>query len=174
MAAPFFSTINKRLVIAVAAAGAVCLAPLVAQEPGADEAAKTAVPVETNDLERAFAESMSNSSLEGNFTVTGQMEDNLPRLMAESYRLGEVRKVAEGKWLFPARIKYGKNDVTLPLTLPVAWAGDTAVIIVDKVGFPGLGTYSARVLIHDGRYAGYWAGDDHGGHLFGEVRKEKK
>jgi hypothetical protein len=171
MAAAFFPSMDRRLVIAVAASAVVCFTPLAAQEPAADEAAKPAVPVEMNDRERVFAEAMSNASLDGNFTITGQKEGDLPRLLSESYQLGEVRKVAEGKWLIPARIKYGDKDVTLPLTLPVDWAGDTAVIIVDKVGFPGLGTYSARVLIHDGRYAGYWAGDDHGGHLFGEVKK---
>ncbi|MEM6799134.1 MAG: hypothetical protein AAF589_06440, partial [Planctomycetota bacterium] len=119
-----------------------------------------------NPAERAFAAAMSNATLAGRFTA-GDEDAAKP----ERYELGEVRKVGDGLWLFPARIRYGKNDVTLPITLPVKWAGDTAVIIVDKVGFPGLGTYSARVMIHGGQYAGYWQGDGYGGHLFGKIEK---
>ena len=151
----------------------VCIVSVSAQEP-AEEPAKAAAPVGMNAREQAFAKAISGATLTGNFTITGQKEGDLPQLMAENYNLGEVRKVEEGKWLIPARIKYGDKDVTLPLTLPVEWAGDTAVIIVDNIGFPGLGTYSARVLIHDGRYAGYWAGADHGGHLFGEVKQPEE
>ena len=119
-----------------------------------------------SDKEQAFADAMAGASLVGSFTLKGV--DGPPR--SERYDLGDVRKVGDGLWVFPTRIRYGENDVTLPITLPVEWAGDTAVIVVDKIGFPGLGVYSARVLIHDGRYAGYWHGGGMGGHLFGEVR----
>ena len=47
------------------------------------------------------------------------------------------------------------------------------MVVVDNVGFPGLGTFSARVLFHEGRYAGYWHGADHGGHLFGTIERTK-
>ena len=175
MAADFSSLVRICFTVIVALAATLALAPLTAQEPAAappaTEPAEPSPPVEMNEREQAFAAAISGTTLEGHFTISGRNEADLPQLSAENYSLGEVRKVAEGKWLIPANIKYGDKDVTLPLTLPVEWAGDTAVIIVDKVGFPGLGTYSARVLIHDGRYAGYWAGADHGGHLFGVVKK---
>lgn len=119
--------------------------------------------------EHAFAEAMSGAVLVGQFTAG---EEAAPR--PERYELGEVRKVGDDLWLLPARIKYGDHDVTIPVTLPVEWAGDAAVIVVDNVGFPGLGVYSARVLIHDGRYAGYWHGGDHGGHLFGKIVSSPK
>ena len=133
----------------------------------------TTEPVEREALpmspaEQAFADAMSGAALVGQFTVGEAMAPK-----PERYELGQVRKVGEHKWVIPARIRYGDHDVTLPITLPVKWAGDTAVIIVDNVGFPGLGTYSARVMIHNGRYAGYWHGADHGGHLFGAIEKEK-
>ena len=83
----------------------------------------------------------------------------------------EVRKVDEKHWLFKARIRYGDHDVTLPMTLPIEWAGDTPVVVVDNVGFPGLGTYSARVLFHHDHYAGHWSGANHGGHLFGTIER---
>lgn len=174
MAAVFTPSVGTRLALILSVAAVLYLTPLAAQEPTTPPANQTPEPpppVEMNEREQAFAAAISGAALEGHFTVSGQNEGDLPKLSAENYSLGEVRKVAEGRWLLPARINYGDKDVTLPLTLPVEWAGDTAVIIVDKVGFPGLGTYSARVLIHDGRYAGYWAGADHGGHLFGVVKK---
>ncbi|MEN1678359.1 MAG: hypothetical protein AAGJ46_02120 [Planctomycetota bacterium] len=127
-----------------------------------------AAPPELTPAEKAFAQQMSGATLVGSFT-TGP---NTPA-KAERYDLGEVRKVAPDRWLIEARIRYGDNDVTLPLTLPVKFAGDTAVIIVNKMGFQPLGVYSARVLIHDGRYAGYWDGAGYGGHLFGTISLPK-
>ena len=64
--------------------------------------------------------------------------------------------------------------MTLPLTLPIRWAGDTPVICVDKLGIPGLGVYTARVMIYADHYAGFWSGANHGGHLFGIIKKAEK
>jgi len=137
-----------------------------ADQPAENEAENEAEPkpLPMTPAEQAFAKTMSGATLVGQFTVGDAVAPQ-----PERYELGQVRKVAQGKWVLPARIRYAKHDVTLPITLPVEWAGDTAVIIVDKVGFPGLGSYSARVMIHDGRYAGYWHGEGHGGHLFGKI-----
>jgi hypothetical protein len=43
---------------------------------------------------------------------------------------------------------------------------------VENVGFPGLGTYSARVMFHGDRYVGTWQGTNHGGHMFGRIERE--
>ena len=66
-------------------------------------------------------------------------------------------------------MKYANKDLTLPITLPVIWAGDTPMITLDNVALPGMGTFSARVLFHRNRYAGTWQHDDIGGHMFGEL-----
>ena len=73
-----------------------------------------------------------------------------------------------------ARIQYGETDIELPMDLPVKWAENTAVITLDNVWLPGLGTFSSRVLIHENKYAGTWRHDDHGGHLFGIIKPLKK
>ena len=39
---------------------------------------------------------------------------------------------------------------------------------------PGLGTFSARVLIYRNKYAGTWSHGDVGGHLFGTIEKNAK
>jgi hypothetical protein len=125
----------------------------------------------TPEQEKQYAEleaTLSGSVLVGNFTVTG---DKTSEPKAERYELIMVKHVGDGNWMFVARIQYGDHDVKLPITLPIKWAGDTPVITVDKMSFPGLGTYTARVMIYDGHYAGFWSGADHGGHLYGVVER---
>ena len=131
---------------------------------------KPASKVEQTESERfaAFKKSLTGAALVGNFTVTGRENT---KLTEERYELQGVQHVKGELWLFQARIRYGEHDVVLPLTLPVRWAGDTPVICVDNMGFPGLGTYTARVMIYADHYAGFWSGGDHGGHLFGVVER---
>ena len=122
------------------------------------------------ELEKQFAETLSGATLVGQFTVTGVNNDE--PLAKDRYTLGTVKKLKNGFWSFEARIQYGDHDVKLPLALPVIWAGDTPVISVTKVAFPGLGTYSARVVIYGDQYAGTWNGSDHGGQMFGRIVKK--
>jgi hypothetical protein len=61
--------------------------------------------------------------------------------------------------------------VTLPIPLEIKWAGDTPVITLTKLAIPGLGTFTSRVVIYEGRYAGTWQHDRVGGHLFGKIEK---
>ncbi len=120
-------------------------------------------------LERRFQKLLTGAVLEGSFTIDGRDSDG--RLHKEKYSIRSVRKLPGGLWLFNVRIQYGGRDVTLPLPLPVKWAGDTPMISVSNIPIPGLGTYSARVLFHGNRYAGTWQGKGHGGQLFGSVVK---
>ena len=115
-----------------------------------------------------WEKTLSGATLVGNFTVTGQEKTELS---AERYELKAVQHVEGELWMFQARIRYDEHDVTVPLTLPVRWAGDTPVICVDNIGVPGLGVYTARVIIYANHYAGFWSGGDHGGHLFGIIEK---
>ncbi len=122
-------------------------------------------------LEKKFAETMSYAKMTGNFTVTGK---DAKEPAPETYTLGKVYKGKGNYWVFETRIQYGKNDVTLPLSIPVLWAGDTAVITVENLPVPPLGTFSARVLIHNNQYAGTWDAGDHGGQLYGTITPGKK
>ena len=90
----------------------------------------------------------------------------------DKYTIDSVKKLQGDIWLFTARIQYEKHDVTLPLPLRVVWAGDTPVITLDKMPVPGMGSFTARVMIFDNQYAGMWDGGDHGGMLFGKIVKE--
>ncbi len=130
----------------------------------------TAAETTSTDSEATrFAElekSLTGAALVGNFTVTGKEAVDLT---PERYELISVKHLGEGNWLFVARIKYGEHDLTIPITLPIKWAGDTPIITVDNMAFPGMGTYTARVMIYADHYAGFWKGTDHGGHLFGII-----
>jgi len=130
--------------------------------------------VEVAQQPKRFAKlekTLSGVTLVGHSTTTGTKET---KLEPERYEFKSVKHVGQDQWLFTARITYSDHDVTLPLTLPVRWAGDTPVITVDSMGIPGLGTYTARVMIYADHYAGFWSGGDHGGHLFGVIEREKR
>jgi hypothetical protein len=138
---------------------AACAAANAQSTPAANQA----------DREAALAAMLSGATLEGSFTVTGG--DN--KLTSDKYTLGEVKKLDASNWLFPVRIQYSDKDFTLPLTLPIQWALDTPVVVVDNVGMPGLGTFSARVLFFNDHYAGYWQHGEKGGNLFGKIHRSK-
>lgn len=136
-----------------------------ADPPAADKPAPS-----REELEKQFAETLTGASLVGQFTITGLKSDK--PLKEERYTLDKVSKLkAEDYWLFESRIQYGDHDVKVPLALQVKWAGDTPMITLTDVAIPGLGTYTARVLIYRNQYAGTWSGGDHGGHLFGKIVK---
>jgi len=149
----------------------VCLVALASVSFAAEPAETPAASEPSQEeLFKKLSETLSNATLVGQFTVEG-MNDGKP-LAQDRYELGEVKKLPKDDlWSFQARIKYGKNDVKLTFALPIKWAGDTPVISVTNVAFPGLGTYSARVVIYDNQYAGTWGGKDHGGLMFGRIVK---
>jgi hypothetical protein len=125
--------------------------------------------------EAALAEMLSGATLEGSFTASGRdQNEDAGKLTSDKYTLGEVKKLDGNNWVFPTRIQYSDKDFTLPLTLPIEWAGDTPVVVVDNVGIPGLGTFSARVLFYNDHYAGYWQHGEVGGNLFGRIHRAKQ
>ena len=86
--------------------------------------------------------------------------------------VSSAMKLPDGDlWLLKARVKYGDKDVTLPIPLEIKWAGDTPVITMTNMEIPGLGTFSTRVVLYEGRYAGTWQHGAVGGHLFGKIEK---
>ena len=61
-------------------------------------------------------------------------------------------------WLFRTRLKYNDREIPVPIPLSVKWAGDTPVITLTDLAIPGVGTYSARVVLYRDQYAGTWNG----------------
>ena len=114
---------------------------------------------------------LTGAKLTGNFTIIGKDKD-FPK---EEYTILSAEKAEEGEfWLLRARIQYGGKDVTVPMPIEILWAGKTPVMTLDNLTIPGMGTFSARVVLHDDKYAGTWQHDKVGGHLFGTITRAKE
>ena len=117
---------------------------------------------------RAFSEAMSGVTLVGYSTrlnregLSGQ----------ERYRIDGVTHLAGDNWLFRTRLEHGGREIPAPIPLLVRWAGDTPVITLTDLSIPGVGTFTARVVIYREQYAGTWSGEGRGGQLFGRVIRE--
>ena len=125
---------------------------------------KTSTP--QDELDRKFTEMMKGVTLMGRST---RLSDDKVAT-GEKYVIEGVSKVSGDTWLFRARFNCcGQNNVVLPLPLTVKWAGDTPVITLTDLSIPGMGTYTARVLLYRDQYAGTWSGKHGGGQLFGSI-----
>ena len=127
-----------------------------------------AVPVASlTELEREFTEQMRNVVLVGHFTIEGrERRDGQP----ERYEISGVTKLEGDRWRFDARVKYGRVDVTLPVVVPIVWAGDTPMVSITNFSIPGLGDkFGARVMFYDSRYAGTWDHGEYGGMMYGTI-----
>ncbi len=119
-------------------------------------------------LEKAFAESLTNTSLVGTFSIAGR-----EGAKAERYDVTKAEKIEGDNWIITARIKYGDKDVAFPVPVKVYWADDTPVISLTNMTIPGLGTFTSRVMFYGDRYAGTWQHDKVGGHMWGVLEKKK-
>lgn len=131
---------------------------------GADETSPPAT-VDHATLEKQFGEKISHSRLIGFFSIIGQ--EGPPK--RDEYTLGAVTKGDGDKWVFNSSLQFGKKVITVPLEIPVLWAGDTPVISLTDFTIPGMGTYTARVMFHGDQYAGTWSSTKHGGYMWGRV-----
>lgn len=121
------------------------------------------------DRERAFIERMRGAALVGYFTVSGR--DEQPS-RPDRYDIASVAKVGDDLWQFNARMRHDEVDVTLPVTVPMRFVGDTPVITMTDYSIPSLGTFTVRLFFYGDRYAGTWQhGDAIGGYMYGRIEK---
>ena len=127
---------------------------------------------ETDTLEpkeRDLIDTLSGATLVGSFIVTG---DEQRELREERYEIRKVERVRQNLFRFHVRMKYGGREVEMAAPLVVIWSGDTPVITLTDAAIPGMGRYTARVLIYQDHYAGYWAaGNDVEGTMFGTLQR---
>ncbi|HKQ39243.1 MAG TPA: hypothetical protein VJ063_14290 [Verrucomicrobiae bacterium] len=152
--------------------GMICLFALfawvaAAQETSKSEPAGKPAPSQ-EELEAGFKKTFTKATMSGRWAPLE--EGKLGQEKKDRYNITSVSKVGKDLWLMNARVQYGGNELTIPVPIQVKWAGDTAVIVVDKFAMPGnTSTYSARVLVYNNTYAGNWSGEDHGGMLYGVI-----
>ncbi len=88
----------------------------------------------------------------------------------ERYVIDGVSKLAGDTWMLRTRLQCcGNKEVPVPLPVSIKWAGDTPVITLTDLSIPGMGTYSARVVLYRDQYAGTWNGQKGGGQVFGKI-----
>ena len=148
----------------MASSGATKLSSVIAEDALATQDKRT----------QLLKDILQDTTLIGHFTVDGK---STKELSEERYVIKKVEPIEDDPklWTIESRIQYNANDLTLPLVLRIEWADKTPVIVMDRVLVPGLGTFSARVVFSDGKYAGTWGHDGDGlnigGHLFGRIEK---
>jgi hypothetical protein len=125
-----------------------------------------AQPPALNQLEKDFQDSLTNVVLEGQSTRDGKES-----LSPDRYNIEKVVKTGEDTWTFYVKVNMQGREMTLPLPIDVKWAGDTPIITLTDRSLPGMGTYTARVVVYRGEYAGTWSGRNGGGKLFGKLTK---
>jgi hypothetical protein len=86
----------------------------------------------------------------------------------------DVQKLDGDSRVVHAYVKSGDNDFVAPIPVKVKWAGDTPILMVDKLTLPGGGTYSARMMFYDNTYSGTWSAGTHGGLLYGTISNQKQ
>lgn len=143
--------------------------PTFADEPATTEPAATEAKTEESRPKR-IANYLTGATFTGQFTLMGNA-DTKP----ESYTISSCEPLGhDDLYRLKVKIRYGDVDGEFPMDLKILWADSTPVITMNATWIPGLGTFSARVLIHQDRYAGTWQHDDKGGHLFGTIAKTRQ
>lgn len=130
------------------------------------EASTNAAPA-LNEYEAKFKAMLDNATMAGRWCTVndGQMSPD----KEDKYSIVSVEKIGTEDWIIKAHIQYGQRDFVAPIPVKIRWAGDTAVLGVDKLPAPGGGVYTARVLFYDNIYSGTWSGGNHGGLLHGII-----
>lgn len=123
-------------------------------------------------LEAKFKEQMTGAVFNGRWCL--RQGDSLGEEKSDKYSIEGATKSGGDVWLIYARIQYGDKDLKIPVPVQVKWAGNTPVITLDNVSIPGMGTYSARVLVYEHTYAGTWSAGDHSGMMHGVIQKAEK
>ena len=125
-----------------------------------------------NRINQEIQHFLTEITFRGHFTTDKKSSEEEPPKRDE-YTITSATHVGGDYWLLTSRIQYKDIDVNLPVPVIIRWASTTPLIMLEEVTLPGMGTFSARVLIHRNRYAGTWQHDDIGGHLFGTLSKSE-
>jgi hypothetical protein len=127
----------------------------------------SAQTVSLTALEKEFQDSLAGVALEGQSTHDGN-----PAVAEDKYAIEKVVKTGDDQWTLFGRVDFKGQTMTVPLPVQVKWAGDTPVITLTDQALPGMGTYTARVVVYRGQYAGTWSGKNGGGKVFGRIVKK--
>jgi hypothetical protein len=122
------------------------------------------------ELFKNFQAMMTGATLVGHSTLTNREGIS----GEERYFIDTISRIGSETWLIKTRMKLGTREVPFPIPVVIKWAGDTPVITLTDLSIPGVGTYTARVVLYRDQYAGTWSGKNYGGQLFGKIIHERR
>jgi hypothetical protein len=167
-----FCLLACALLLTVSAPRAAQDAGAAPEKPAAKQDEKSGKRPDQAALDESFKKTLTGATLVGRWrTVEG---GKLGEEADEKYTIHSVTRTGPDLWILVARIQYGGKDVNIPVPVNVLWAGDTPIISITDAGLPGLGTYTARVMVYRDVYTGAWFGTGHGGILSGSIVREKE
>jgi hypothetical protein len=134
--------------------------------------ARAAEPAPTPEQEAKLIATLTNATLHGRWC--GVKDGQLGPDKDDTYTIVSLAKSDGDQWRITARFTYGGKEIDLPIPATVKWAGDTPVLLFDKISIGTPRAYSARLMIYEGTYSGWWTAPDHGGLLNGVITPAKK
>jgi len=124
-----------------------------------------------SDPEERFKMLFTNATLSGRWA---RLKDGVlgEERAGDNYTILSVVKRDGENWTVNAKMKYRDKELILPVPVRMKFAGDTAVLIVEDLGIPAGGTYTARLLIFERTYSGTWKDQRGGGMLYGTIANQ--
>jgi hypothetical protein len=87
------------------------------------------------ELEGKFVATMSKATMTGRWCLI--QDGALTPEKEEKYTILGARKLEGDSWMIGTKMNYGGREIIAPIPVKVQWAGDTPVIIVEKMTVPG-------------------------------------
>ncbi len=117
-----------------------------------------------------FAAMLENATLEGTWApVSGE---RVGEEKADRYQISRAVEKGGEKWDIVWKVRHQGQLVDYPIAAEVKFAGDVAVLVLDAVPVGDGGTWSARVMFHEGVYTGrWWNAAGKGGTVSGVVKR---
>jgi hypothetical protein len=155
--------------------GLMCLSAF-AQDQATKDSSKTASAAQKplpSDPEERFKALFTRATLSGRWA---RIKDGVlgEERTGDKYTIISVAKREGDNWTVNAKMKYGEKELIMPVPVKMKFAGDTAILMVEDLGIPGGGTYTARLLIFERTYSGTWKDQRGGGMLYGTITGEKE
>jgi hypothetical protein len=146
--------------------------PVRAQEQKSSESADKQKAPSQEELEAKFKTMLTKAFLSGRWSP---VENGVlgAEKKEDKYEIVSASKVNGDQWVVKAKMKYGQNEVVIPIPVTVKWSGETPMLIVNNLSMGRDRSYSARVLFFDGTYSGSWnSSAGYGGVLYGTVEHD--
>jgi len=143
-------------------------APAQNPKPAAEKPAAVAQKTAPATPEERFKALFTKATLSGRWAP---LKDGVlgEEKTGDKYQIVSATKGKDDQWIIHAKMKYREQEFVMPIPVTMKFVDETAIMVVDNLSFAYGGVYSARLLIHERTYSGWWAGGRGGGMLYGTI-----